>query len=208
MGLSEYIQIPYYCDDKDCHTWHIMLFDEDEGEIWEGDMDGNWDISTSDKLPDIKEQDEAWNDYAHWAVKYGEDPLGEFARSETKKVMEKWMFMISQSLIGPWFRHGRKEGGKVIENSKDLPEYVRDYLLLEPERLDFPVIGGVRTMEELKKIVELPDTIVPWPRLRDHSGYYALSCVIGRTVEINPTKKQIRAAARKHLKGYKHVKED
>lgn len=208
MGLSEYIQIPYHCDDHEYPTWHVMLFDEDEGEIWEGDMDGNWDISLGDTLPTDEEQNEAWNSYARWVVIYGEDPLGEFARSDTKKVKEKWMFMISQSLIGPWFRHGRKDGDKIIESAKDLPEYVRDYLLLDPERLDFPVVGGVTTMEDLKKEIELPDTIVPWPRLKDHSGYYALSCVIERPVEINPTKKQIRAAAKEHLKGVRNAKKN
>ncbi len=199
MEFSEYIQMPYYCDD--CHTWHITLYDEDEEGIWEGDLDGNWDISMGEVMPDDKEVIDAWNDYAHWVVNYGEDPLGEFGRDEIKKTNEKWTFKVFNSPAGPIAISGRKSGGIVIDNPNEFPKHVQDYLYLDVNDLSKTVtVGDTKSIEELISIINLPDSVKPWPQNNNRiQNYYLLACVIERSKTISPSKTEIRRAAKLHL---------
>lgn len=203
MGLYEYIQMPYYCDD--CNSWHITLYDEvsdgDDQGIWEGDMDGNWDISMDEKLPSDTEYINAWNAYSKWVVSTGLDPLSEFSRAETKKMPENWTFRIHETPIGLMVVSGRKAGGKNIEPATKLPEYVREYLTLDPENELLSVISDFKTVKELSESLVKSDSIKKWPRsAKEDYGYYLLSCVIDRPVIVVTTKKQIVEAARKNIK--------
>jgi len=194
MGLSEYIELPYYCDD--CHTWHKSLYDESEGEIWECDADGNWELSLSDSLPTDQEQDRAWLEYAEWVYENGKDPLEDFSRSENKQVFEKWTFQIFESKSGLIVNTGRKYGDANLPAEK-LPKHVMEYLELDPDKPLDHLLTVAKDYGELKSILKPPDTIKPWPHL---VGFYLLSCVIGRWITIEPTKNQIRESARKAIK--------
>lgn len=122
------MHIPSYCDD--CETWHQeFIWAYDDGTYSICDSDGDHEPLDAEEVPSQEEHNRLWQQYSHWVVEHGEDPLGNFMVRHVAKVKERWQFKLIKTLVGPRLIEARRSGHAYAQ--ADLPEHVRSFLNLD-----------------------------------------------------------------------------
>ena len=134
--MMEIMEIPWYCDDKDCsQTFHLALYTIDDitGEqIHDPYGDGDWEVLDENDWPSEAERLEGWRAYYDHCRTFGEDPLHQIKSDMPypDKVTEKWEALFSAA-----------EKNVAVSNIKscdrpwtpEIPKEVKEYLCLEEE---------------------------------------------------------------------------
>lgn len=170
-----------WCDD--CETFHANRYPIGyevtkgcvEMIVWCCDQDGNWDVVEGACVgtPEHKALmgyygHKAWEqNYANYlshVAETGEDPCGEFIPPSPNEVVERWMIRVIERGEKVWFVRATRVVTNETYQPMDLPDYVREYLLLEK-------FGDTSTYaidpENIKSIADIPDE--KWVQ-GDHRG--------------------------------------
>ena len=148
--------IPWCCGERDCSVqWHISNYWAYEDGTYTIDQyaDGDHEGCDMDDIPSANEINLAWLSYFEYVAQEGLDPLDEFqflVRS-MRTVKERWRIRFSDSILGPLVirAHRGVQSVSVLE----LPQHVKDYLLIKPDAdTSCPVLDMT-----WKELIELPD---------------------------------------------------
>ena len=194
--------MPWQCGDSDCDIgWHLANYwlDDDGEYTVDSYSDGNHEPIDLEDVPIDEEVKGAWEEYYQYCITTGEDPLCEFY-GRTVKTIRHWQFIISPSILGPVLAGVRRArcNGKGIYGrgpwvyGENIPNEVKEYLLInktgrgcsDPEFADYK--------KYLFLLVSAPE-IIP-------QRYNRYILTIKRTKYLAPSKKEIRARARKLLR--------
>ena len=157
-----------WCDD--CNTFHTSWYpfgyevslDMVEVVVWNCDTDGNWDVSDSAAVgtPECQRLEEAFG-YEAWLENYnrylehvagtGEDPCEEFMLPSPIKTDEVWLVNVAEREGQVCVEHATQQCGghsEVYERSENLPEHVREYLLLKDGAIDPEYVSCIADLSE------------------------------------------------------------
>jgi hypothetical protein len=194
------IFIPYNCGGDDgCKTfwhskWYVFGIRIEDGHLYQTlqscDSDGNWEYEDECDVDDPRykewKKQYDWSvhekiihEYSKWVVRHGEDPLGEFMVTRTKKRFRQ----VTVHLV---------DGQFVVKNPNGIHPQVREYLNLEGNRLaeiDWNTIEEFVEKAHVEKIIRKTRNSIT---------------ILVETIESIP-ERQIRAELRKKAK--KHLSE-
>lgn len=141
---------PWWCDEHGWRKSSWWLYDDGSFSLDEF-SDGDHEDCDADDVPDCDELEKAWSEYALSCLETGEDPLGEFYIKDTYTKYRVWIIDV-RNWIGARTKGLKVVGGKSGKKRylfRDLPKYVKDYLLTDNNGN----IDGVHTLEQLDELL-------------------------------------------------------
>lgn len=152
--------IPWCCGERDCpaqwHTSNYWAYDDGTYTI-DQYADGDHESCDMDDIPSASEINSAWRSYFEYVAQEGLDPLDEFqfCVKSMRTVKERWRIKFGDSILGPIVIRAHR--GVQSVSALELPQHVKDYLLIKPDaNQGQPVLQPVLDMT-WKELIELPD---------------------------------------------------
>lgn len=181
--------VAWCCGGKDCQVqWHQANYWSHADGTYTVDnyADGDHDEVEEADLPTPEEARQSWLDYARHVADTGKDPLHNYTVPRTFKQHERWAFHLASSLGGTVVFVKAKHAGHTISDPALLPDYIKSYLGVKDA-------GNPRVLDGV--------TVQDCDRYGVALGKWH-SDLIKREVPRSPDaiKKDLRAAARNHLK--------
>jgi len=126
--------MPWTCRFSDgCPVgWHTADYwvNEDGSYSIDNYADGDHDPCDKKDIPTGEEADNGWNEYAEYCAKTGLDPLDNYCPLYPLTRQGIWQVRFTKSILGAVFRGARRNSRGPWNLNP--PEFVREYLLLEP----------------------------------------------------------------------------
>ena len=146
-------ELIYFCDD--CDRYHLAFFDyNEEGQLMRGDTDGDWEACDEEDMPSVEEMEAGSRGYLEQVAEGGVDYLGQlFVTSKRKATWQvRFRNWVGSTTHGIMFDGARRRSrGEWIYDPNELPEYLRQYLMIE----DLGHLTNLVCCPEFKSIKEL-----------------------------------------------------
>lgn len=144
-----FITMPWQDTDED-DSWIMSSYYVDEnGEItYDSCSDGDAQPIDEEMMPTLDESVAAWCRYYDFVIETGFDPLDQFMIRTKKHLKERWGACFCKTIAG--VRVMRVKRGKREYHPVDVPEHVRQYLWMKPDK--GTSCNTLLTVEDMKSI--------------------------------------------------------